>query len=123
MIYGNVLLEGEGPLKRKNRIYDGKFTKSKLCLRNICHQAIFYHKSLFDDIGIFELKYPILADYAFNLKAFAAESTKPHYIDTLIAVFWKDGLSGQYTDLAFEHDRPALIKELYGFPYDLFLSS
>jgi glycosyltransferase involved in cell wall biosynthesis len=117
MIYGNVLLEGAGPMKRKNKVYDGKFSKAKLCLRNICQQAIFYHHSLFDTLGKFNLKYPILADYAFNLKAFAAEGTKPHFVDTSIAIFWDEGLSGQYTDLAFEQDRPALVKKFYGFPY------
>jgi glycosyltransferase involved in cell wall biosynthesis len=118
MIYGNVLLEGAGPMKRKNKVYDGKFTKAKLCLRNICQQAIFYHHNLFDTLGKFDLKYPILADYAFNLKAFAAEGTKPHFVDTSIAIFWNEGLSGQTIDPAFEQDRPALIKDLYGFPYD-----
>ncbi len=120
MIYGNVLLEGTGPIKRNNCVYDGKFTKLKLCLRNICHQAVFYHKSLFATLGNFDLQYPVLADYAFNLKAFAAEGTEPHYLETLIAVFWNEGISGHHTDGAFERDRPALIKQHCGFPYYLF---
>lgn len=120
MIYGNILLEGHGPIKRTNNVYDGKFTKYKLCLRNICQQAVFYHKSLFENLGKFNLKYPVLADYAFNMKAFAAEGTEPHFVDTIITVFWNEGLSGQHTDIAFEHDRPALVKQLYGFTYYLF---
>lgn len=123
LIYGNVLIEGDGPIKRTNMVYDGNFTKYKLCLRNICQQAIFYHKSLFNTLGTFDLKYPVLADYAFNMKAFAAKGTEPHFVDTLIAVFWNEGLSGHHTDIAFENDRHALVKHLYGFPYYLFFIS
>jgi glycosyltransferase involved in cell wall biosynthesis len=123
IIYGNVLLEGEGPMKRTDNLYDGRFTPLKLCLRNICQQAIFYHKSLFSSLGPFELKYPLLADYAFNLRAFAERETKPLYINTVIAVFWNEGLSGQKVDPVFEQDRPALVKQLYGFPYYLFFSA
>ncbi len=122
MIYGNVLLEGENSLRKTQRVYDGEFTKTKLCMRNICQQAIFYHHSLFNILGKFDLKYPVLADYAFNLRAFAALETEPHFVDITVAVFWKDGLSGQYTDRAFEQDRPALIKKLFGLPYYLFFS-
>lgn len=123
LIYGNIMLEGDGPLKKTNMVYDGNFTKYKLCLRNICQQAIFYHKSLFNTLGTFDLKYPVLADYAFNMKAFAAKGTEPHFVDTLIAVFWNEGLSGHHTDIAFENDRPALVKHFYGFPYYLFFIS
>lgn len=94
-VYGDVVLKGDGLVGCDGQLYDGEFSLSKLLEKNICHQAIFYHKDLFQEIGKYNLGYPILADYDFNLKAFAKH--KPRYIKLEIANYYTGGLSNSST--------------------------
>jgi glycosyltransferase involved in cell wall biosynthesis len=108
MLYGNVVWGKTG------RIYDGKFSKMKLCYKNICHQAIFYHRDLFRILGKFELNYPFWADYLFNMQAFAAKEVKPIFVNKIVAVYSIEGISSRTADHVFEKDRAILIKRLFG---------
>jgi hypothetical protein len=114
-----VLLKGNGPVGKTGTVYDGKFTKRKLCWKSLCHQSIFYHKSVFNEIGLFDLRYPILADRVFNMKAFATKNIEPYFVDTLIAIYSTKGLSGSTFDDNFNRDLPSLIKNIFGFQYYL----
>jgi glycosyltransferase involved in cell wall biosynthesis len=58
--YGNVIWRSNG------RIYDGQFSRFKLVYRNICHQSIFYPKSVFHKK--YDKRYPLLADYKHNIE-------------------------------------------------------
>jgi glycosyltransferase involved in cell wall biosynthesis len=87
VIYGNIL----NPLYDGK--YDGTFSYAKILKKNICHQAIFFRKSLFEQTGYFNLKYKILADYDHNLKWFLSKKYKIEYIDEIIAYFSADGYS------------------------------
>lgn len=109
MLYGNVVWGNSA------RIYDGKFSKTKLYYDNICQQSIFYHKDLFKMLGKFDLKYRLLADWVLNLRAFADKRINPTYIDTIISVYSIDGMSMTDEDHCFAVDRPALIREIFGF--------
>ncbi len=51
VFYGNVMSQ------RFNGVYDGEFSYYKLSKKNICHQAIFFKKSVFETIGLLNLKY------------------------------------------------------------------
>jgi glycosyltransferase involved in cell wall biosynthesis len=86
IIYGNVLINGDAGWAQDGQIYDGEFSLSKLINeKNICHQAIFYNKTVFEKCGIFNTRYNICADWDMNLRLWA---TFPfYYIDTVIAVF------------------------------------
>jgi glycosyltransferase involved in cell wall biosynthesis len=118
MIYGNVLWGKTG------RVYDGIFSKDKIILDNICQQSIFYHNDIFREIGKFDLRYPLLADYVMNMKAFADVKVNPSYIDTVIARYSLSGLSSTKGDEIFLADRDFLIQKIFGFRYyRLFLNS
>ena len=107
LIYGNALMGG-------NRdIYDGRFSKLKLCCRNICHQAIFFGRDVFTAVGKFDLKYPVLADHAFNLKCFGDTRITIQYAPINVAIFETGGGSAR-GDLAFEADRMSLIQTSLG---------
>ncbi len=108
MLYGNVILGDTG------QIYDGEFSKKKLYFNNICHQAIFYHKDLFRTLGKFELKYPLWADWVFNMRAFAVEEVKPVFINKVIAIYSIKGKSSTTEDEIFKIERALLIKDLFG---------
>ena len=110
-LYGDVVYGDTG------RIYGGEFTKCMLTKKNICQQGIFYHVELFKILGNFDPKYPLLADWAFNMQAFALGGTKPTHINVVIAEYSLAGVSNRVIDSAFAEDRLGLIKRCLGFPY------
>lgn len=78
-------------------IWDGEFTREKLLFeRNICHQSIFYKRTLFDHLGFFNLDFKIYADWDFNMRCFSYPKLKPKFVNLIIAEFdEKNGLSGR----------------------------
>jgi len=96
-LYGNVK-----PYSIRNKdasfsIHAGEFDGNKLIRMNICHQAIFYHKSLFTLFGLFKREYKIFADYDFNLRCF--NKVQPEYIDLIIANFNVEGHSHKHQNI------------------------
>lgn len=114
MIYGNVIWGDT------ENVYDGKFTKTMLYYKNICQQAIFYHRDAFHILGKFELKYTLLADWVFNMRAFASNTIAPMYLDKVIAVYSTDGISFTSTDTIFVKTRQYLIKEIFGLHHYIY---
>lgn len=112
LIYGNVRFG-------QSCLYDGYFSKSKLMWKNICHQAIFYRRELFQKIGLFHERYPLWADWEFNLRAFADPVTKPQHINEVISLYGAHGLSHAQCDHIFLADRLRLIMDLFGPWYTL----
>lgn len=108
-LYGNVDLGNTG------RKYDGSFSKRKLIFNNICQQAIFYHRDLFKELGYFDLKYPLLSDWFFNMKAFSLKSTKPTYINQTIAIYSMNGMSSHNLDMEFFNEHAKLIRNIFGY--------
>ncbi len=96
-VYGNVYV-----VNTKSE-YLGEFDDDKLAKLNICHQAIFYERTIFDVIGKYDLRYSLLADYAFNLKCFADKRIRRIYLDEVIADFEGGGISTG-TDMNFIRD-------------------
>lgn len=92
IVYGNVLF-GYG-----SRLYDGIFNLSKLYNRNICHQSIFYSKSVFDIVGLYDLSYLVHADWHLNFRCFSTRQLNIVYINYLIAIYSVDGFSSKNTD-------------------------
>jgi len=62
--------------------------------RCICHQAIFYHHSLFRD-KLYSTDYEICADWDFNLQVFIPKNN-PVHIKQLIAKYSLNGLSANW---------------------------
>lgn len=106
IVYGNVL-------KTPSQItYDGRFNAFKMIYKNICHQAIFYNKSVFDKMGLFDTKYSINADWEFNFKCLLSNQIKFQYIPFTIAYFNEEGASGNIEDKAYEIRRKDFIQQL-----------
>lgn len=81
LIYGNVYWGSD------KKIYDGIFDEYKISIRNICHQAIFYHRRIFEIYKGYNIRYNVLADYELNLKCFANSEIRKKYIDVVIAKY------------------------------------
>ena len=117
VIYGNVQLGKNG------RIYDGEFSNFKLIEKNICHQAIFYRKKVFEELGKFNTKYLALADWAFNMNWFGNSNIRRTYKDKVIAVWTQNGYSSTNPDNLFLEDKEALIRKYFPEPFVLMLYS
>ncbi|MFI1770928.1 glycosyltransferase family 2 protein [Thalassobellus citreus] len=80
---------------KKNKGLIKPIWSKKIWLRNtLHHQALFYHKSVFKQAR-FDIKYKILADYAFNIQLWKQQ--KPVLIlDRVIAKCGTQGVSKQY---------------------------
>ncbi len=112
--YGNVYSEAH------QRVYNGRYTNWKLSRINICHQAVFCHKHLFEVIGPFDTRYKIMADHVWNMKAFGTPGLHRVYADLVIADFAAGGLSHYQTDPQLIADRLTLIRQHLGpFAYAL----
>ncbi|QIF03882.1 glycosyltransferase [Roseimicrobium sp. ORNL1] len=96
LYYGNVLWSG--------KIYDGPFTASKLCWYNICHQAIFYGRQVFELLGHYDLRYPACADWEFNLRCYGTHALPKIHLPVTVAEYESGGRSS-LGDPAFERDR------------------
>jgi glycosyltransferase involved in cell wall biosynthesis len=102
LLYGNALFQ------HCRQVYDGRFTIGKILFeRNICHQAIFYRRSLFDRLGLYDLRYRIYADYDYNIQVFSRKDVRHKYIPLIISEYNEnDGLTGRNTpDMAFHEKR------------------
>jgi glycosyltransferase involved in cell wall biosynthesis len=88
-IYGKVVFKYSG------LPFGGQMDYFKIIrnLENICHQAIFYKRSIFDKHGIYDLRFPIYADFNLNVKCFADNSLVKKYIDLVICIFNEKGAS------------------------------
>jgi len=91
VVYGNVYVNGDAVWARDKSVYDGVFNLTKLLDKNICHQAIFYPKHIVSEIGYFNTKYEVTADYDYNLRCFAKQDFL--YVDRIIANFSAGGKS------------------------------
>jgi len=113
VIYGNVKWGNTG------KIYDGKFSALKLIQENICHQSIFFKKSLFDKFGKYDTKYKVLSDHVFNMQWFNDESVRRKYVDLIIAKYNIDGQSSRSNvpDKEFTKDRDKLIEKYFPKEY------
>lgn len=110
LIYGNILR------MTKQRIEGGLCDRDKLFTKNICHQAIFYHKTLLEKVGKFNLDFRIYADWDMNIRCFAAGS-RNKYINLIICKYDGRGFSSNSTDHVFNERKHSEISRLYKASY------
>lgn len=93
--HGADILYGNVEFKYSKCVYGGPFHLRRLLFEsNICHQAIFYRRSVFGKAGLYDIGCPIYADRDFNIRCFLRKDFKIKYVDRIIAVYnEEDGLS------------------------------
>lgn len=102
-LYGNVLLIP------RQVIYDGPFDLTKLLISNISHQAVFYRRALFERLGGFDVRFPVQADWEFNLRCMLDTAVRFRYVETVVARYQQGGTSGITPDPAWRAERPRLL--------------
>lgn len=104
LIYGNSLfkhsqLKHYGPTSLERILLEG----------NICHQSIFYNRSIFSKIGKYNLKYFLYADWDLNIRCFMHPDFCIEYIDIIVSIYNEtEGMSAKLfnTDLVFLNNLP-----------------
>lgn len=104
IVYGDVVLRSNG------RRFFGETSWLRLQYdRNICHQAIFYRRSVFERIGFYNLSYPIWADWDMNIRCFRDSDIRCLWMDRIIATYNDtSGISCQ-NDIEFKRMLPGNI--------------
>jgi glycosyltransferase involved in cell wall biosynthesis len=111
---------GDVYMPRRGRVYDGAFNAYKLMFANICQQAIFYPRRVFDAYS-FDTRYKLWADHVLNMACYGDKRFRFKYIAKLVAVFNdSSGASANAVDTAFLAERETLIKT--HLPSPLFLA-
>ncbi len=120
VVYGNVLIHGDTGWANDGDLYDGEFNLEKLLMKNICHQAIFYRREMFEMYGNYNIRYSVCADYDLNLRFFA--KTKYEFTPLVVADFFGGGASTAFFDRLFFRDKNQKVVEYFlHHPYaDLF---
>lgn len=104
LYYGDVRLASTGAR------YAGPFDGRKLARTNICHQAIFYPRAVFERRQ-FDLRYPRLADWAFNMACWSDPALQFAYVPHVVAEYSdRGGMSARAMDWAFYDDYARLLR-------------
>ena len=110
--YGDVVFRSSG------KIYGGKFSKFRLLKQNICHQALFYPRAVYEKFS-YNLNYRWMADYVYNLKLMESGIRFIH-MGVVISLFNdKGGSSGGDVDV--RKDQIRLVYAAFGPLYALVL--
>jgi len=107
--YGDVHWKGF------DEVYAGRFSRWRLLNQNICQQAIFYPRSVFDAYA-FDPKYRVCADHYLNIECLADARFRFQYVPVLVAVYSDEGLSTGAVDPAFARDVKALVARRFPLP-------
>lgn len=108
VLYGNVFDE------KRNGLYDGQFTGTKLFFMNICHQSIFYKKNIFKKLGNYSLNYTCWADWEHNFRWFYNKEINKKYVDLTLAFYSTGGFSSNLIQDKFKIDREIIYKKMTG---------
>ena len=100
--YGSVEVVGDVKWAKNGTIYDGPFDDIKITKKNICHQAIFYRKEKALQVGFYDLKYKLCADWDMNLRFWGC--SEKIYLDLTVAKFFSGGASTSGGDPEFGKD-------------------
>lgn len=116
LTHANTIYYGDTYWPGWQRLYDGHFTTAKLARTNICHQAIFYPRAVFNKYS-FNLRYSLQADWELNMRCFSDPEFRFQYIPVQVAIY-NDllGLSSVGRDLALEQEYITLMWRHFPWP-------
>lgn len=96
ILYGNIIryYKDRKEITRKQEVNRNFFLKRK----TICHQALFVKRTLFDELGVFNTRYKILADRDWLIKAWRFNK-KFNYQDIDICIYDTNGISANKANI------------------------
>lgn len=99
--------------------YGGGMNKLKFCIKNICHQAIFYPKSVFEKYQ-YDTSCIIYADYYLNLQCFIDNRFRFQYFGKTVSFFNENGKSSSKIDVVFTDKFYKIIYSNFGLFYFIY---
>ena len=107
--YGNVLRS------QTIDVYCKKFNKFKLASKNICHQSIFYPRTIYKKYQ-YKIDYRLNADYYYNLNLWG--DCHFVYVPVVVSYYSQNGESSNAIDKTFEKDKGRIVFSNLGIlPY------
>lgn len=88
--------------------YGGPTALGRLLKDNVCQQAIFYRRSLFDRIGLFHPRYRVWADWEFNLRAVLEKDFE--WVDLVVTDYHALGFSNDRVDEVLSEELPEILR-------------
>lgn len=107
VVYGDVVYQEDFRASYQHRF----FNRYKFDVININHQAIFYHKSVFQTYGNFNLTYFVYGDWEMNMRLFFKKEVKTCYVPVIIANYSILGLSNQKVDTFTQEKRKETLQK------------
>lgn len=98
ILYGDILVD-DGCGHQAPMASPKKVTARFLLNATLWHPTTFIRRQTFEALGPYDLKFKIVADYDFFLKAFFKGKCKFQHLPGIVAVFYADGVSAR-EDLA-----------------------
>lgn len=111
--YGNSVAWNEVGQKQPSELIKGAFSSYRLAKYCMNHQSIMYPAKAFFD-NKYQLKYKILADYAFNIWLWGNNRFKKEFYPLDVVLYHMGGVSSQFNDPVFEKAKPKLILKNMG---------
>jgi glycosyltransferase involved in cell wall biosynthesis len=102
-----------GESQWKHVIHGGAFNPYRLAKFNICHQNIYYPRSIFDRYQ-YNTDYIVNADHFLNIQCFTDPDFRFEFHPILVSVYAADGYSSLNYDANFMRDKDAIIKKYFG---------
>lgn len=114
ILFGDVEYISENKQSSKILTFENIKDYFSLIFKNICHQSIFYHKSLFEEFGYYSTQFKIYADWDFNIKCIAESKARALYLPIIISKFQLGGICSNMTNEKICNlERRTLIKKYY----------
>jgi glycosyltransferase involved in cell wall biosynthesis len=85
--------------------YGGPIDEIKIRQKNISHQAIFFKRRVFEQVGLFDKTYRSYADWDHNMRWMLSHNICKKHLDRVITVYAGNGFSFHNPDLLFQRDR------------------
>lgn len=103
LVYGDVKMVGDTPWAKDGTLYRGETLAPELFQHNYSHQAVFYHRCIFEDGHRYQTQYRICADYDFNL--YCTAKYRVQYVPVTVSAFVGGGTSSVEVDTEFAKDK------------------
>jgi glycosyltransferase involved in cell wall biosynthesis len=95
-------------------LYGAEYSTYKLAKRNLCQQAIFYPRVVFEKYK-FNLRYPVFADYLLNIQCWGDNTFLKQYEPIPISFYNLNGFSSGQNSDPFKIEKPQHIKRHFSW--------
>lgn len=118
-IYGDIVNYHVDAQNYSYGRYPNFITKRHFIRSTIGHPATFFHRRCFEKVGVFDIRYKIVSDYEWFLRALFKYHLKQHRINEIISIFQCSGISTDESNKEFILREKESIQKLYFKPWEL----